>query len=191
MKRKKEQRPLGGCRARWGCFEGNSDFLLIETALPPSQSRSSSPPFPKPRLAGVRSPNLQKRGGKGKGKGVRYAASLPGCSAPCTGTAATGERSGLVWSVLSSWKLGIRALTGGQGCPPTLCLLLPAVLGSGPNCIFWETCLDWEPGPHTSGLQGRESHPPYGKMESGSVGSVCRQGREGKRGGGRRQHEAK
>lgn len=49
--------------------------------------------------------------------------------------------------------------------PSPLCLLLPEALWRGPGFLFWETCRDWEPGPRTSGLQGRESRLARGKME--------------------------
>ena len=75
--------------------------------------------------------------------------------------------------------------------PSPRCLLLPQALRRGPGCLFWETCRGWEPGPGTSGLQAGRAALQEGKWKSGSVGSLSRRVKEGRRVGGRRQNRSR
>lgn len=106
---------------------------------------------------------------------------------PCApGEPLLGKRPGSSWTVPSARKLGMRALTGGQGWPPLLCFLLPGALGRRPGFVFWETCGDLRP--------ARQGKPPS-QRENGKVGvSEARADRTGKEkgvgaGGGRRQNK--
>lgn len=180
-------------------MEGKHFLAQTQPCLLPC---SAALPYPSPRpgwAGGNVIPASAKAGKGGKGKWECYAQLVfPGRRADRAGRADHRADAGrrrrpwvkrprLLWSIPNARKLEMRARRGAQGCPHRSAFSFPRRWGLG-RAVSSGRLTGTGSQVHTpQACEAVRAAFHEGKRQSGSVVSLSRQDREGKRGGGRRR----